>query len=704
MTVSAAQPAAEPQAGAAQPAVTYNKDIAPIVLASCATCHRPGEVAPFSLLNYEDVRPRAKEIVQAVESRHMPPWKPEPGHGEFTGERRLTADQIALIQRWAGQGFVRGNAADLAPAPSWASGWQLGQPDLVVSMPEPYMMAAGTSDVFRTFVVPIPNNVRRYVRALEFNPGNFTVVHHANIKIDETRFSRRLDEAEAGPGYDGGGSRHAMFPDGHFLGWTPGQSPRVSPPDMAWRLEPDSDLVVELHLMPGNKPETVQFKVGLFFTGQSPTRVPYMLRLGKQDIDIAAGDRAYVSEDAYTLPVDVQVLGVQPHAHYLAREIHGFARLPDGSTKELIYIKDWDFHWQDVYTYRAPLALPRGTTITMRYLYDNSAANPRNPNHPPKRITFGQTSTSEMGSLWIQVLPLNPADLETLDRAFSPKLLGDDTDGNEKWLEVEPRNPRLHAELAACYLEAGRIDEGVAHLEDALRLDPTSGRYYDLGMALIVQRQFDAARAAFERALDLKPAFGEAVFNLGVIAHAQKHLDEAMAYYTRALALGVADSSLHYNFGRALAAAGRMDEAVAQYQRAVDLKPDDAEAHRALGNALFLQHHADEAIAEYKKALELDPNLTVALIDLSWILASTDRAELRNPSAAVRLAEHAAELTGHKDASVLDILAAAYMAANQADRAITTAQAALALASQARDEELIKQLQLRLEFYRQRRP
>ncbi len=206
--------------------VTFNRDIAPILWQHCASCHRPGQLGPFNLVTFDDARPRAREIVRAVQSRSMPPWKPEAGHGDFAGARGLTDQQISLFERWLEQGSPRGDPRDLPPAPTWASGWQLGQPDLVLTMPEAYQLSGNGPDVFRTFVVPIPLATRRYVRALEFNPGNFKAVHHANIKIDQTPQSRLWDEAEPGPGYEGGGSRDARFPDGHFLGWTPGQSRR----------------------------------------------------------------------------------------------------------------------------------------------------------------------------------------------------------------------------------------------------------------------------------------------------------------------------------------------------------------------------------------------------------------------------------------------------------------------------------------------
>ena len=424
---------------------------------------------------------------------------------------------------------------------------------------------------------------------MEFHPGSFKVVHHANIKVDRTRFSRQWDEREAGPGYHGGGSRDALFPDGHFLGWTPGQSPRISPPGMSWRLEPGSDLVIEMHLMPGTSAEKVQASVGLFFTNDAPTRTAYMLRLGRQDIDIAAGQRGYVNEDSYTLPVGVEVLGVQPHAHYLAREIRGSATFPDGVVKPLIYIKDWDFHWQDMYLLASPLRLPKGTVVSMRYTYDNSAANPRNPSRPPRRVTFGQTSASEMGSLWLQVLPDSTTDLRTLDEDFSPKLLADDIAGNEKWLEMNPRDAQIHAELAMCYYEAGRHTAALEHLTEAARLEPDAGRQYDVGRLHLMMRQFTQAEAAFHMTLSLNPRHAEAHYGLGVALDGLGRLDEAVAAYTKALDLDLAYADAHFNLARVLTAQKQYDEAIKHYRQALQLNPEDAEARVAIERLKTLQ-------------------------------------------------------------------------------------------------------------------
>ena len=244
--------------------------------ARCVTCHRPGEIGPFSLTTYADVRRHATQIAAVTARRAMPPWKPLPGKGDFQNQRRLSDRELATLQQWIAAGTPEGEPADLPRAlagdserpddGSNASRWQLGTPDLIVSMPDPYDVPAEGADVFRTFVVPIPSTAPRYVRALEFHPGNPRVVHHANLGIDRTRSSRQLDARDAEPGYAGSMERDARYPEGQLLGWTPGQAPHPVPDGNAWRLEPGSDLVVQLHLQPTGKPERVQISAGFYFT------------------------------------------------------------------------------------------------------------------------------------------------------------------------------------------------------------------------------------------------------------------------------------------------------------------------------------------------------------------------------------------------------------------------------------------------------
>ena len=251
-----------------------------------------------------------------------------------------------------------------------------------------------------------------------------------------------------------------------------------------------------------------------------------MLRLGRQNIDIPAGDANYVVTDRYTLPVDVDVEAVQPHAHYRARDIRGEARLPDGSTKALIDIADWDFRWQHVYRFVAPLRLPKGTTLSMRYTYDNSEENERNPQRPPVRARWGQRSAEEMGDLWIQVLTKNEQDLERLSRDFRPKVAAEDINGYEAEIEKHPADIGLHDDVALLYLELGKSEPAVAHFRTSLALKPASAAaHYNLGTALTVGRRLDAAAEEYRAALKIDPAYANAHNNLGNVLLAQKKYD-----------------------------------------------------------------------------------------------------------------------------------------------------------------------------------
>jgi Flp pilus assembly protein TadD len=522
--------------------ITFSKDIAPIVFDRCAQCHHRGGPAPFSLLTYADVRQRATQIAAVTRSRFMPPWKAEAESGEFVGQKRLTDREIGLIQRWVESGAAEGNPRDLPSPPRLTEGWVLGQPDVIVDFPDSYTLQADGTDVFRIFVLRLPITTARYVRGLEFRPGNPKVVHHANIRLDRTAESRQRDADDPAPGYDGLLARSAGYPDGHFLGWTPGQVVPLIERDLAWRLEPNTDLVIQLHMQPSGKPEAVRPSVGLFFApepaGQGATRAPAIIRLGYQGIDIPAGDTAYVINDSYVLPVDVDLLAVQPHAHYRAREIQGLATLPDGTRKWLIHIKDWDFRWQHVYRLVRPMRLPKGTTVAMQFTYDNSDGNPRNPQRPPQRARWGQRSRDEMGDLWLQVLTRDAQDLVTLTREVRRKMTAEDTVGYETMIRAYPDDADLHDDVAVLYLELGKADDAVEHFETSLRLRPGSApAYFNLGTALTVAGRLEPAIVAFRRALEIRPDYSIAHNNLGNVLAVRGEIDEAIGHFQEALRL-----------------------------------------------------------------------------------------------------------------------------------------------------------------------
>jgi Flp pilus assembly protein TadD len=648
------------------PPVTFNKDVAPIVFQHCASCHHPGGAGPFSVLTYATARAHARQIADVTKRGYMPPWKPGPGSGPFVGENRLTDAEVNLLQRWSEGGAAEGTAP-LPAAPKISTGWQLGTPDLIVSLPKYELDAAGT-DVFRIFVVALPTSVTRYVRGLEFRPGNTNVVHHANIRVDRTPTSRRLDDEDPAPGYDGLLAHTAQYPDGQFLAWTPGQAAPLLPKGLAWRLEPGTDLVVELHLQPTGKHEVIEASIGLFFTSDPPERTPGMLRLGRQNIDIPAGERRYTITDSFVLPVDVDVLALQPHAHYRAQHVRGTAALPDGSTKTLIDIPDWDFRWQQVYRFIAPVRLPKGTRIAMEYQYDNSTDNPRNVTQPPQRVVWGQRSADEMGDLWFQVLTDNDRDLDVLMTAFRPKVIAEDIIGYEGRIRAEPAVAALHDDVALLYLDQGRVTNAVDHFRKSLAMKPAdASAHYNLATTLTMAGNIDEALQSYQKALELRPDYAQAHNNLGAILFQRGQLDIAGVHLREAVRLDPRNADALDNLGR-------LDQ--------------------RLGDPRSARQH-------FEQALLARPDWPLAMVDLAWMLVASPEAGASNPPRALDLAERAVNLTGRRDIVALDALAGALAAKGEFDRAVAVVDEALKLNPSATAGDLLRQRQSR---YRQRVP
>jgi tetratricopeptide (TPR) repeat protein len=632
---------------AAARAVTFNRDIAPILFDNCSSCHRPIEDppspkasagqaltsqqaadspkagssedplcvagAPFSVLDYGAVRRYARAISSAVQRRAMPPWLPEPGHGEFSGERRLGDDQIALIAKWVESGAPEGNPADVPKPPTFSGGWQLGTPDLVLTLPEAYVLQPfdsaqgkpGTRDVFRNFVVPVPITTTRYVRAVEFRADRPQALHHADVAIDLGRVSRALDRAEPGPGF--------ALMDGaqvyNVYGWSPGKVPVMEASDNAWTLEPGADLILLLHMIAGATSETVQPSIGLFFSDTPPTRTPISVKLEAHGIAIPAGESNYVVEDSYVLPVDVEAVSIYPHAHYLGKEMRGTATLPDGSQKDLLWIRQWDFRWQDRYRYRSPVLLPRGTRVSMRFTYDNSAANRNNRHDPPQRVRSGPRSTDEMGQLWIEVVPRRTEDAAVLNADFVRRSLAAAIASAELDVKLDPQAAAAHNVLATRYLTAGRVADARAQLEEALRLDPRHAEARsNLGTVLQSQGRLNEGIEHLRTAVRLKAKDDSVHFNLGAGLLAIGQPDAAIREFQTAIALNPENADAHFNLGVILGPRNQLEKAIAHLQRAVEINPLNADAYHNLAVAYALQKRIDEAMASAQTAVRLKPD------------------------------------------------------------------------------------------------
>ncbi|HXG48548.1 MAG TPA: hypothetical protein VNO52_13040 [Methylomirabilota bacterium] len=400
--------------------VTYSEHVAPVLFENCARCHRPGEAAPFALLTYEDARKRSRQIAEVTAKRYMPPWHAESGHVEYSNERRLTEEQIALLGAWHRQGAKEGDPSKTPAPPKFPEGWQLGQPDLVVKMPEPFEVAAEGRDIYWNFVFPLNLTEEKWVRAVEFRPGARSVVHHALYFLDTSGDARKFDARDPKQGYNGMNRSNRQFQS--LGGWAVGGEPLLLPEELAWHFPTNSDLVLQTHFHPSGKVEYETSTVGLYFASKPPTRKFTTLQLpplfGRlSGIDIPAGATNYTVRDSFTTPIDLEAFAVSPHAHYLGKTFLLTATLPDGKVRTLLKIPDWDFNWQEDCAFKHRIPLPKGTRLDAIITYDNSAENPRNPTSPPKRVKWGPMSTDEMAAMTLSVMPARDEELEELRQA-----------------------------------------------------------------------------------------------------------------------------------------------------------------------------------------------------------------------------------------------------------------------------------------------
>ncbi len=517
----------------------------------------------------------------------MPPWPPEKGYGSFEGDRSLTAEQIKLFGQWVEEGKPRGAESDLPAPPQFNTKWQMGPPDLILRMPKPYRVPASGGDVFRNFVVASGVSEVHYVRGFELRMSNPRVVHHANVVLDRTHALRARDGRDGQPGFAGmdvitEAAADNFEPDSHFLFWKPATVIHAEPDDMSWRLDPDTDLILNLHLQPTGKEEELQAEIGIYFAEHAPTRLPMLVQLEHDGaLHIRPGTKDFEVSDELILPVDVQVLAIYPHAHYLGKLVEAWATLPNGTRRWLIRIPDWDINWQATYDYAKPIDLPKGSKISMRIGYDNTAENPRNPNHPPKLVVAGNRSEDEMGHVWLQLLPKENPGGEDPRMALQEAVM-------RRRLEKYPADFLAHYNLAALLQMRGKFAEAVAVYREALRAEPNNVTAHNsLAAALLLEDETADAIVEFRAALRIDP------------------------HYLNA----------RYNLARALAVSGDLPGARDEFAQVLKERPDDADAHAGLGTIDFKQRNFDDALLHFREAARLDPQNGDTQTNLGTLLA-----------------------------------------------------------------------------------
>jgi peroxiredoxin len=420
----------------AKTAVTYHRDVLPILQERCQQCHRPGEVGPFSLMTYKQAVNWASDIKEYTQSRKMPPWKPVAGV-PFHNERKLTDKELTTLAAWADGGTPEGDPKDAPPPRKFVDGWQLGTPDLVLTVPEEMTVGASGDDLFRCFVLPTNLGEDKYVVAMEVRPGNNRVVHHTLNFIDRTGQARKLEQKERdrtkrpdakdhGPGYPVG-MGIGFLPQGNLGGWAPGQLARTLPDGTGFPLPNGADVVIQVHYHRTGKVEKDRTSLGLYFA-KKPVDKPFKgMVIPGRFLMIPAGSAHFPVHGAIEVAQDCRLYSVMPHMHKVGREIAVTLTPPGGKPTTLVAIKDWDYNWQETYLLKEPIDVKAGTKLRVEAYYDNSPSNPDSPTQGRQAVFFGEQTTNEMCFVFLGATSDTPGRIRTRQEGGANRLRGGKT-------------------------------------------------------------------------------------------------------------------------------------------------------------------------------------------------------------------------------------------------------------------------------------
>ena len=409
---------------------TFSRDVAPILYKSCTNCHRPGEIAPMSLLTFDDARPWARSIATRVAAGTMPPWHADASHREFLNDRRLSDAEKATILKWVDAGAPEGDPADLPPQPRYADGWMVGRPDLVLSMQEDYPIPASGTIAYQYFEVPTNFTEDKWVQAFEVRPSNRKVVHHVIVYARPPAAPRPAEAAVAAPqpprprptpiiefadgteipaGQTGGpelpaDQRKPRGPNDRpapkmigasVAGYVPGNPLRTFEPGTALKVPAGSTLVFQMHYTTIGKETTDRTSIGLVFANAPPKVQLVNAALINGALHIPAGDSNYHVEATMTINRDLTLWSLLPHTHVRGKRWSYDVIYPDGRRETILSVPKYDFDWQTDYIFKQPIKLPKGSKLHADAWYDNSPANKSNPD-PTKEVWWGDQTFEEM--------------------------------------------------------------------------------------------------------------------------------------------------------------------------------------------------------------------------------------------------------------------------------------------------------------------
>jgi hypothetical protein len=395
------------------PSVTFSKDVAPILAKNCQNCHRPGEAAPMSLLTYQQARPWAKAIKEAVVLKKMPPWFADPHYGKFRNDRTMAQKDIDTLVAWADSGAPEGNSKDLPKPAEFVSGWNIGKPDLILDMPNAFDVPASGTIEYQYVILPLKFTEDRWVQMAEVRPGNRAVVHHVIAFVRDPK-SKWMRNHEPGTIFvpEKGGNEEAG-PSDSLAGFAPGMPPIILEPGQGRLVKAGSDVVFQLHYTANGKATQDHTQVGIVFCKEPPKERVLSLGAMNRKFSIPAGDANFQVNSELELNHEVKLTSMLPHMHLRGKDFEYRLIFPTGETQTILRVPRYDFGWQLWYEPVSDIVLPKGTKVACTAHFDNSANNPNNPD-PSKVVKWGDQSWEEMMIGFFQVA--FPADMD-------PKLL-----------------------------------------------------------------------------------------------------------------------------------------------------------------------------------------------------------------------------------------------------------------------------------------
>jgi hypothetical protein len=577
---------------ATQTPVTFSKDVLPLLQKSCQGCHRPGEAAPFSLLTYEEARPWAKAMKEAVLLRKMPPWFADPHIGKFSNDRSLSEKDISTLVAWSDQGAPQGDPQD-APAPlQFVEGWRIPKPDVVIEMPNAFHVPASGILDLQHIVVASGFTEDRWVQCAEVRPGNRALVHHIVVFTREPG-SKWLRDAKIGVPFDQAKKHKRSKDDGvpgeGVTGYAPGAAPMLLEPGRAILIKAGSDIVFQMHYTTNGKAGTDRSRLGLVFAPGPPKQRVAGLAAYNDDLKIPAGDPNYRVDSVFDLGAEALLTSLGPHMHYRGKDFEFRAIYPNGQTETLLRVLNYNFNWQVSYDLAKPILLPKGTRIQCTAHFDNSANNRNNPD-PSKDVTWGDQSFDEMMIGFFSVA--FDANLPVKNLTAEPP----------KEAKARPKSPKELVALRAVQ-DAQTPDQQLQAIENVLtNFADTEFKVMLLETAMqIEQRKDDYAQVLFygQRLLDADPKG----------AFAWVTMASETARHTRMFDLDkeqkLAKADQYAKTGLEAAKVMPKPSGVADDQWEAAKKDFEAQAYEAMGQAAMLRQKYEEAIADYKQSISV---------------------------------------------------------------------------------------------------